>query len=66
MILKLAEGLDRGLTGHVESVDVIINEDTVNLKLHSEYDLELELRQARRSSKAFEEVYNKNLIIEKA
>ena len=66
VILKLAEGLDRGLTGHVENVDVIINEDTVNLKLYSEYDLELELRQARRSSKVFEEVYNKNLVIEKA
>ena len=45
---------------------MIINEDTVNLKLYSEYDLELELRQARRSSKVFEEVYNKNLVIEKA
>lgn len=66
VILKIAEGLDRGLTGHVSNVDVTINEDTVELKLYSEYDLELEIRQARRSSKAFAEVYNKNLIIEKA
>lgn len=66
IILKLAEGLDRGLTGHVKNLDVIINEDTVTLKLYSDYDLDLEIRQAKRSSKAFSEIYNKELIIEKA
>ncbi|MGG5462281.1 Ppx/GppA phosphatase family protein [Clostridium sp. B9] len=66
VILKLAEGLDRGLTGHVRDLDVLIEEDTVTLKLYSDFDLELEIRQARRSSKAFLEIYNKELIIEKA
>lgn len=66
VILKLAEGLDRGLTGHVKNLDVIIDEDTVTLKLYSDYDLELEIRQAKRSAKAFSEIYNKDLIIEKA
>lgn len=66
IILKLAEGLDRGLTGHVKNLDVIINEDTVTLKLYSNYDLDLEIRQAKRTSKAFSEIYNKKLIIEKA
>ncbi|WP_300350230.1 Ppx/GppA phosphatase family protein [Clostridium sp.] len=66
VILKLAEGLDRGLTGHVRDLDVIIEDDTVTLKLYSDFDLDLEMRQARRSAKAFLEIYNKNLIIEKA
>lgn len=66
VILKLAEGLDRGLTGHVKDLSLIIDKDTVKLKLYSDFDLELEMRQAKRSVKSFFEVYNKELIIEKA
>lgn len=65
-ILKIAEGLDRSLEGAVKDLEVIINEEDVTILLTSELDLDLEIRQALRSSNRFKEVYNKTLIIQKS
>ena len=65
VLVRIAEGLDRSLEGAVKKLEVTINEDDVKLKVFSDLDLDLEIRQALRSSYKFKEVYNKNLIIEK-
>ena len=64
-ILKIAEGLDRSLEGTVKDLEVIINEEDVTIKVSSELDLDLEIRQALRSATRFKDIYNKTLLIEK-
>lgn len=65
VIVKIAEGLDRSLSGAVENLDVYINEDNVIIQLYSCLNLDLEISQALRASDKFKEVYEKNLIIKK-
>ena len=65
-ILKIAEGLDRSLEGAVSKINVSIDEESVKLKLESPLDLEVEISQAMKSACSFKEIYNRNLIIEKA
>ena len=65
VIVRLAESLDRSLKGAVKKINVIINDEDVRLQVSSNLDLELEIRQALRCSNKFNEVYNKNLIVEK-
>ena len=65
VILKIAEGLDRSLEGAVNDLQVSITEDSVIIKVFSNTDLYLEIKQAQRATRKFKDVYNKNLIIEK-
>lgn len=65
VILKIAEGLDRSLSGAVEDIKVTIEGEDVKILVSSHLDLELEIRQALRCSCKFKETYNKNLVIEK-
>lgn len=65
VLLKIAEGLDRSLVGAVDDIKVIVNDDSVELKLLSANNLDLEIRQAYRSKSSFETVYKKKLIITK-
>lgn len=65
IILKIAEGLDRSLSGAVKDLSVSINEDTVEIQLYSCLNLDLEISQALRCSDKFKEVYGKTLTIKK-
>lgn len=63
VLLRICEGLDRTLVGAVKDIDVNILEDTVELLLHSECCLHLEINQAMRASKKFYDSYGKELVI---
>lgn len=65
VILKIAEGLDRSLEGAVNDLQISITEDSVIIKVFSNTDLYLEIKQAQRASRNFKDIYDKNLIIEK-
>ncbi|MDO5038939.1 Ppx/GppA phosphatase family protein [Clostridium sp.] len=64
-IIKISESLDRSLGGAVKELIVDILPETVVIKLKSPLDLELEIRQAMRSSYSFKQIYGKDLSIEK-
>lgn len=64
-ILKIAEGLDRSLEGAVKDLSVFINGDKVTIYLNSRLDLQFEINQAMRAAKHFNEIYKKELIIQK-
>ena len=63
-LVKIAEGLDRSLVGAIKDLDISFNEESVYIKVHSEIDVDFEIRQALRAKEKFKEVYNRNLIIE--
>ncbi|GIM30314.1 phosphatase [Clostridium polyendosporum] len=65
VLLKIAEGLDRGLVGAVKDFQVNILENAVELNLFSDNDMALEIAQALRAKYKFKEVYNKELIVNK-
>jgi len=60
-LLRLADGLDRGRRGVVESVDVEMTGDLVVLRVHSSDDPELELWGVRRRRDLFEKVFEREL-----
>ncbi len=60
-LLRVADGLDRGRRGVVESFDVAIGGDLVVLRLHARDDAELELWGARRRRDLFEKVFGREL-----
>jgi len=60
-ILRLADGLDRGRRGIVESVDVQIGADLVVLRLHARENAELEVWGVRRRRDLFEKVFEREL-----
>lgn len=63
VLLKIAEGLDRGLVGAVKDFEVNILENTVELNLFSDNDMTLEIGQALRAKYKFKEIYQKDLIV---
>jgi len=65
VILKIAEGLDRSLEGAVNDLQVSITEDSVIIKVFSNTDLYLEIKEALRATRKFKDVYTKHLLIEK-
>lgn len=65
ILLRVAEGLDRSLSGAVEQLDVTITKEEVILDLYSSKDLDLEIRQASRCKCKFKDIYYKDLIIRK-
>ena len=60
-LLRLADGLDRGRRGVVESVDAQVGADLVLLRLHASDDAELELWGVRRRRDLFEKVFEREL-----
>ena len=60
-LLRLADGLDRGRRGVVESVDVEMSGDLVVLRVHASDDPELELWGVRRRRDLFENVFEREL-----
>lgn len=65
-LLKISESLDRNLVGSIFDISVSIEDDTVNIGLHSFNDISLEIKQVSRSSEFFEKIYGKKLNIFKA
>lgn len=63
VLLKIAEGLDRTLSGSVEDIKVIIDEEHVQILLCSHLDLNVEIHQALRAQEAFQEIYDRKLLI---
>lgn len=63
ILLKIAEGLDRTLSGSVEDIKVIIDDEHVQILLYSQLDLSVEIHQALRAQEAFEEFYGRKLLI---
>ena len=60
-LLRLADGVDRGRRGAVESLDVEVGTDLVVLRLHARDDAELELWGVRRRRELFEKVFRREL-----
>lgn len=63
VLLQISESLDRGLNGNVEQADVLIDENSVTLKLHSKNDSSLEINEALIASDRFKKLFKKKLII---
>lgn len=63
VLLQISESLDRGLNGNVEQVDVLIDESSVTLKLHSKNNPSLEINEALIASDRFKKLFKKKLII---
>jgi exopolyphosphatase/guanosine-5'-triphosphate,3'-diphosphate pyrophosphatase len=62
-LLRIAESLDKSMSGLVTDIDCSIEKDTVTLKVYSNANIELELNDAKKSAHFFYEVYDKNLIL---
>lgn len=63
VLLKISESLDRNLVGSIFDIKVKIDEASVNIGLCSFNNIDLEIRQALKSSKIFKDIYGKNLNI---
>lgn len=63
VLLKIAESLDRSMTGSVKDFQCHINEETVDIKIIADKEMALELNDASKSAGKFKEVYNKELNI---
>lgn len=64
ILLKIAESLDKSLTGIVEDVECVIENDSVTITALTKRNIDLEINDALKSSNYFEKVYGKKLLIE--
>jgi exopolyphosphatase/guanosine-5'-triphosphate,3'-diphosphate pyrophosphatase len=62
-IMRIADGLDRSHYQNVRSLDLQIGEDTIEIRIKTESDPQLEIWGAMRKSALFEEVTGKKLLI---
>ncbi|HEX2850764.1 MAG TPA: Ppx/GppA phosphatase family protein [Acidimicrobiales bacterium] len=60
-MLRLADGLDRGHSGQVDAVDVVVGEQRVQLVLHTAGDADLERWGLRRKQALFERVFGRRI-----
>ncbi len=63
ILIRIAESLDRSLSGAVEDINVSFDEDNVFLELVAKRNVELEIAEALKSKEVFEKIYDKNLVI---
>lgn len=63
VLLRIAESLDRSMSGLIGGISCDILGDSVIVKTFSEGDLTLEIKDALKSAALFEKAYGKNLII---
>jgi putative nucleotidyltransferase with HDIG domain len=63
VLLRIAESLDRSMSGLIDGISCDILGDSVIVKTFSKGDLTLEIKDALKSSALFEKAYGKNLII---
>ncbi|HVP48495.1 MAG TPA: Ppx/GppA phosphatase family protein [Bryobacteraceae bacterium] len=62
-LLRIADNLDRSHAERVESLECLVRDGQVILKLDSENDTDLEQWAAERSAEAFREVYGRDLVL---
>jgi exopolyphosphatase/guanosine-5'-triphosphate,3'-diphosphate pyrophosphatase len=60
-LLRIADGLDRGRSGAVDSIDVRVGPSLIVVQLHARHDVELELWGARRKRELFEKTFERDL-----
>ncbi|MGL4763249.1 MAG: Ppx/GppA phosphatase family protein [Sarcina sp.] len=65
IILRIAEGLDRSLSSAVEFVDLKLTDESAELIIRSDKNIQLEIQEAYRAKHAFKELYKRDLIITK-
>lgn len=65
VLLKIAEGLDRGLVSAVKEVLITFDDEKVVLELQGDHNLDFEIHQALRASSKFREIYKRRLVIKK-
>lgn len=63
LFLRIAENLDKDLSGAIESLNCTINDDTVIIKTYSKHSCEFLIREAQTSSELFKNIFNKSLYI---
>lgn len=63
-LLQVADGLDRAHAGAVEAIDVSIDDERVELRVHATSDADLELWGARRKRALFEDVTGRRLHVD--
>ncbi len=64
VLLRIAESLDRSMIGALKALSCSINKDSVEIKIHANKDMSLEIKDALKTKNAFEEIYGKELIID--
>jgi exopolyphosphatase/guanosine-5'-triphosphate,3'-diphosphate pyrophosphatase len=62
-LLRIADNLDRSHAERVESLECLVRDGQVTLKLGSKSDTDLEQWAAERSAEAFREVYGRELVL---
>ena len=62
-LLRIAESLDKSMSGLVKDILFTIENDSVTLKVISDHDIELEVNDAQKSASFFSEVYDRQLLI---
>lgn len=64
-LLRISESLDKSMSGLVQDIKCTLEEDSVTLSIVSEADMQLEIEEAKKASGYFNDVYDKDLVIEK-
>jgi exopolyphosphatase / guanosine-5'-triphosphate,3'-diphosphate pyrophosphatase len=62
-LLRIAEALDKSMTRNVKNIICSIEKDTVTLKIISSQNIDVEIREVKKSSEYFRLAYNKELVI---
>jgi exopolyphosphatase/guanosine-5'-triphosphate,3'-diphosphate pyrophosphatase len=60
-LLRIADGLDRGRSGAVDSIDVRVGPSLIVVQVRARHDVELELWGARRKRELFEKTFGRDL-----
>ncbi|PJI07736.1 MULTISPECIES: exopolyphosphatase [Clostridium] len=63
LLLRIAENLDKDLSGSIKDLSCTINDDTVIIKTYSKQPCEFLIREAQTSSELFKNIFNKSLYI---
>ena len=65
-ILRLADGLDRGRSAHVEDVSAVVEADQVRLVIRGDSDMHAEIHGTEKKRDLFEETFGRLVVIEVA
>lgn len=63
LLVRIAEGLDRSLSGRIKEIQCTVHGDAVIIKTISRVDVSLEINEANKSAPYFKRVFHKDLII---
>lgn len=63
ILIRIAESLDRSLSGSVEDINVSFDEENVFVEIIAKRNVELEINEALKSKEVFEKIYDRNLVL---